>query len=309
MGVLSSSFPETWWFQQQNIHAGIIDGIFMGYHGIVMVRREMMRHGRKDNARMIQAIVFPPTSCEKLPSRQPNIFDRTMELRFRIILRTRGPMLIGQRKREAEVQRDEANKGAERSRRGAAAHGCRRWDKLKWNGVSWELCWTWRLHGDITNYEHHEIWPTHSCIMGMQWGLFCGIYKQQHLAWKWLVGTHPFCGWWCQWIGSRENLPEISPYFMGKIHGFRLRFSLQPIFSGKNSLQPIHWSCWLAKSSRCQTVRFVAAPSAFSGAAAIEAQRLDHTGACENAGFHQQETGIEWTHLVMVGLAKRKIDL
>jgi hypothetical protein len=31
----------------------------------------------------------------------------------------------------------------------------------------------------------------------------------------------------------------------------------------------------------------------FSGAAAIEAQRLDHTGACENAGFHQQETGIE----------------
>jgi len=37
----------------------------------------------------------------------------------------------------------------------------------------------------------------------------------------------------------------------------------------------------------------VAAPSTFSGAAAIEAQRLDDTGACENAGFHQQETGIE----------------
>ena len=40
----------------------------------------------------------------------------------------------------------------------------------------------------------------------------------------------------------------------------------------------------------------VAAPSTFSGAAAIEAQRLDDTGACEYAGFHQQETGIEWTH-------------
>jgi hypothetical protein len=38
--------------------------------------------------------------------------------------------------------------------------------------------------------------------------------------------------WYYQWIGLRENWNRNPPMFHGKIHGFRLRFSLQPI----------HWS-------------------------------------------------------------------
>ena len=154
-GVLSSSFPETCWFQQQNIHAGILDGIFIWYHGIIMVRREMMRHGRKDNARMIQAMVFPPTSCEQLPSRQPNIFDRTMELRFRdrspIVVRclsangsagSRSP--TGRTAEPTEVMCGRHHKGAERSRRGAAAHADA---ETNWNGMGFH--WNYPEHGDF----------------------------------------------------------------------------------------------------------------------------------------------------------------
>lgn len=87
-----------------------------------------------------------------------------------------GPMLIGQRKRgkpksngtrptDSGTNWSHVRKAPQRSRKVKAwcRRTCRRWDKLKWNGVSLELCWTWRLHGDITNYEYH--WGIQSSIM------------------------------------------------------------------------------------------------------------------------------------------------